>query len=79
MKNIIVALVLCLLCSSAYAGSCSSGTCGSRVASVGRAAVSTTVEACSRVVSAPVRVTRTVVGSVRSRRAARVARRNCCN
>ena len=81
MKNIVAALVLCLVCSSAYAGSCSSGSCGSRVVSTGRAAVVSTVGACRRVVSAPVRVTGRVRVRSSCRRAARVARRSCssCN
>jgi hypothetical protein len=81
MKNVIAALVLCLVCSSAYASSCSSGSCGSRVVSTGRTAVVSTVGACRRVVSAPVRVTGRVRVRSSCRRSARVARRSCssCN
>lgn len=77
MKNIVAALVLCLVCSSAYAGSCSFGSCGSRVVSTGRAVVVSTVGACRRVVSSPVRVARRVRARSSCRRAARVARRGC--
>ena len=76
MKNVIAALILCLACSSAYAGSCSSGSCGSRVVSTGRAVVVSTVGSCRRVVSAPVRVARRVRSRSSCRRAARVVRRS---
>jgi len=77
MKNVIAALVLCLVCSSAYAGSCSSGSCGSRVVSAGRTVVASTVGVCRRVVYTPVRVARRVRVRSNCRRADRVSRRSC--
>lgn len=61
MKNVFLALVvLCGFSTFAYAGSCSSGSCGTLVRS-----------GVQRVVSAPVRV----VGGVRSRAACRRSNR----
>lgn len=61
MKNVFLALVvLCGFATLAHAGSCSSGSCGTPVRS-----------GVQRVVSAPVRVVR----SVRSRAACRQSRR----
>jgi len=80
MRNLIFAVLLSAVCVPAFAGDCSSGSCGSRVATATRTVVAGTVGVCRKVVTTPVNVARRVRSRAATRRAtrrSRLAARNC--
>lgn len=74
MRNFIFAALLSVVCVPALAGECTSGSCGSRVATATRTVVAGTVEVCRRVVSNPVNTVRRVRCRAAARRTARRSR-----
>jgi hypothetical protein len=74
MRNLIFAALLSVVCVPTFAGNCTYGSCGSRVATATRTVVTGTVGVCRRVVSAPVNAVRRVRSHAAVRRTARRSR-----
>jgi cell shape-determining protein MreC len=74
MYNFIIVLVLSLVCSASFAGSCDNGTCRAPVKNAAKAVVNFS----ERVVTAPFKVARNTRSRIQSNRAYR-QRSRCTN